>query len=285
MNESVVAVFEARTQAERARQDLLSSGVSANRVSLHAGETSGDTAVTTAPGTQIDTETGIGHFFRSLFGLEDDRPAYYEEAARRGHATLVVDCESDEEIARVRSILDRYDVVDIDKRATEWISEMQGRMDVDEARSDTRASARTADTDTQATIPVVEENLAVGKREVEGGRIRVYTRVTERPVEESIQLREERARVSRQPVDRPATEADLKAAFKEGSMEVRERAEVPVVQKQARVVEEVQVGKEVRERTETVRDKVHRTDVQVEEEAPTASDSEKVRRSDKRRGN
>jgi len=285
MNESVVAVFEDRTQAERARQDLLSSGVSANRVSLHAGETSGDTAVTTAPGTQIDTETGIGHFFRSLFGLEDDRPAYYEEAARRGHATLVVDCESDEEIARVRSILDRYDVVDIDKRATEWISEMQGRMDVDEARSDTRASARTADTDTQATIPVVEENLAVGKREVEGGRIRVYTRVTERPVEESIQLREERARVSRQPVDRPATEADLKAAFKEGSMEVRERAEVPVVQKQARVVEEVQVGKEVRERTETVRDKVHRTDVQVEEEAPTASDSEKVRRSDKRRGN
>jgi hypothetical protein len=66
-------------------------------------------------------------------------------------------------------------------------------------------------------------------------------------------------------------------------MEVRERTEVPVVQKQARVVEEVQIGKEARERTETIRDKVHKTEVQVEEEAPTAAEGEKLRSNDKPR--
>jgi stress response protein YsnF len=46
---------------------------------------------------------------------------------------------------------------------------------------------------------------------------------------------------------------------------VRETAEVPVVAKEARVVEEVVIGKEATERTETVRDTVRRTDVDVDE--------------------
>jgi len=56
-------------------------------------------------------------------------------------------------------------------------------------------------------------------------------------------------------------------------MEVREKSEEAVVQKQARVVEEVRVGKEVNERTETVRDTVRRTDVQVEETDKTNVDN------------
>jgi stress response protein YsnF len=55
------------------------------------------------------------------------------------------------------------------------------------------------------------------------------------------------------------------AAFKEGTIELTETAEVPVVAKQARVVEEVVIDKDVEQRTETVRDTVRRTDVQVEE--------------------
>jgi stress response protein YsnF len=289
MNQSLVAVFEDRTQAERARQELISSGVSSDCLTLHATDSASDSAVTTAPGTQIDTETGIGHFFRTLFGLEDDRPAVYEEAARRGHCTLVVDCQSEDDMDRIHAILDRYDVIDIDERAGQWKAGMAegratmdaGRTTLDSGRMEFDASQRgPADANTEARIPVIEENLQVGKREVERGRVRVYTRVMERPVEESVQLREERAQVSRQPADRPATEADLNA-FKEGSMEIREKAEIPVVQKQARVVEEVQVGKQVQERTETVRDKVRKTDVQVEEEAaPTASEGERLRRKD-----
>jgi uncharacterized protein (TIGR02271 family) len=115
----------------------------------------------------------------------------------------------------------------------------------------------------ETTIPVVEEQIAVGKREVERGGVRVESRVTETPVEEQVNLREEHVHVERRPVNRPVGDADR--AFKEGTLEVTERAEEAVVAKEARVVEEVVVGKEVAERTETVRDTVRRTDVNVEE--------------------
>lgn len=257
MNQSVVAVFENRAEAEAAHKQLVTSGFPIDRVELvlgtDAGPSPGARPVTDRP---QETETGVGGFFRSMFGMDDERPAYYEEAAVRGHATLIVHADTEAEAQRARSILEACNVIDIDERARAWRGDAQGRQ-----------SGTALDDD--ATLPVVEENLRVGKREVEGGRVRVYTRVLERPVEESVRLREERARVTREQVDRPATEADLRA-FREGSMEIRERSEVPVVEKQARVVEEVHVGKEVRERTETVRDKVRKTDVQVEE-SPTAS--------------
>jgi uncharacterized protein (TIGR02271 family) len=124
-----------------------------------------------------------------------------------------------------------------------------------------------------AAIPVVEEEVAIGKREVERGGVRVRTEVQERPVQEQVNLREEHVRVERRPVDRPASEADIQRAQQSGTMEVREKAEEAVVQKQARVVEEVRVGKEVNERTETVRDTVRKTDVQVEETDKTNVDN------------
>jgi stress response protein YsnF len=46
--------------------------------------------------------------------------------------------------------------------------------------------------------------------------------------------------------------------------EIRETREEPVVGKQERVVEEVVVGKTSQDRTETVRDKVRRTEVEVQ---------------------
>jgi Domain of unknown function (DUF2382) len=54
------------------------------------------------------------------------------------------------------------------------------------------------------------------------------------------------------------------AAFKEGTIEVTETDEEPVVSKRTHVVEEVVVSKDEEERTETVRDAVRRTEVEVE---------------------
>jgi uncharacterized protein (TIGR02271 family) len=121
----------------------------------------------------------------------------------------------------------------------------------------------------ETTIPVVEEELQVGKREVERGGVRVESRVEEKPVTAEVQLREERVHVERRPVDRPLTDADN--AFREGTLEVTERAEEAVVGKTARVVEEVVVGKQVEEHTETIRDTVRRTDVDVQEVDSTES--------------
>jgi uncharacterized protein (TIGR02271 family) len=116
----------------------------------------------------------------------------------------------------------------------------------------------------EVKIPIVEEELRVGKREVESGGVRVNTRIEETPVNEQVTLREETVDVHRKPVDRPLGDADL-SNFQEGSFEVRERSEQAIVDKQARVVEEVHIKKNVEERTETIQDTVRRTDVDVDQ--------------------
>jgi uncharacterized protein (TIGR02271 family) len=112
-------------------------------------------------------------------------------------------------------------------------------------------------------IPIVEEALHVETRQVERGGVRIYSHVTEQPVEQEVHLRDERVTVEHRPVDRPATQHDL-AAFKEATIEVSETHEEAIVAKQARVVEEVVINKDVQERTETIRDTVRRTEVDVE---------------------
>ncbi len=125
------------------------------------------------------------------------------------------------------------------------------------------ANTRRVDADGVA-IPVIEEELHVGKRAVESGGVKVRTDVKEIPVEETVKLREENVVVERTPVNRPVSDADIEAV-KDGDLTITERAEKAVVGKDARVVEEVVVGKKVDERTETVSDTVRRTEVDVEE--------------------
>jgi uncharacterized protein (TIGR02271 family) len=113
-------------------------------------------------------------------------------------------------------------------------------------------------------IPVAEEELHVGKREVNRGRVRINSRVIERPVQEQVTLREERVDVERRPVDRPLSDADR--VFQDRTIEAEERREEAVVSKEARVVEEVVVRKEADQRTETISDTVRKTEVDVEDE-------------------
>jgi uncharacterized protein (TIGR02271 family) len=119
----------------------------------------------------------------------------------------------------------------------------------------------------EVVLPIIEEQLAVGKRTVEKGAAQVRTSVAEVPVQESVTLREENVTVERRPVDRAVENAP--GAFKEGTIEVTEMAEVPVVSKAAHVVEEVVVGKNVTEHQETVSDTVKRTEVDVDEVSRT----------------
>jgi uncharacterized protein (TIGR02271 family) len=122
----------------------------------------------------------------------------------------------------------------------------------------------------RAAIPVVQEDLKIGKREVQRGGVRVFSRVIETPVNESVNLREEHVNVQRRPVNEPISPSDA-TAFKEQSIEMRETAEEAVVQKTARVVEEVLVDKEVTQRQQQVKDTVRRTDVKVEQLNPEDS--------------
>ena len=68
--------------------------------------------------------------------------------------------------------------------------------------------------------------------------------------------------VERRAVDRPASDAD----FGERTIEAREYVEAPVVHKDARVVEEINLNKDVETHVETVRDTVRKTEVEIEDE-------------------
>jgi uncharacterized protein (TIGR02271 family) len=112
-------------------------------------------------------------------------------------------------------------------------------------------------------IEVIEEDLEVGKAAVERGRMRIYNVVTERAVEANVGLKDETIRVTRRPVNRAvAINDDL---FKSRTYEMVEIDEVAQVAKTARVVEEVYLGKDVLEKTETIKDTLRRQDVEIEE--------------------
>jgi len=117
-------------------------------------------------------------------------------------------------------------------------------------------------------IPIVEERLTVGKREVNRGRVRVRSYVVETPVQEQVALHQEHVEVERRTVDRPVTDADR--LFQERTIEAVETAEEAVVAKEARVKEELVVRKEAEDRVQTVQDKVRRTEVEIEDERRTA---------------
>ena len=114
------------------------------------------------------------------------------------------------------------------------------------------------------TIKVVQERLRVGKREVAAGTVRVRSYVVERPVEEQVRLHEERINVRRTPVDRAVTDADT-ALFEERTIEARAISEEAVINKEVRVVEEIGIERQSSERTETVRDTVRETRVELED--------------------
>jgi len=218
------------------------------------------------------------------WGIPEQEAGYYSEGVRRG-GTLVAVRTQDTMVDRVIDVMDRHNPIDIDRRVEQWRAAGWTNFD-DRATSasedmtstlrerDTYARPMTTGTTSGTTsrdvqgetrIPVVEEEIHVGKRQVQGGGVRVHTHMEERPVEENVTLRQERVRVERQPVDRPADAADFNAALREGTIEVTERSEEAVVEKRPRVVEEVVISKEVDQHTEHIRDSVRRTDVEVEQ--------------------
>jgi uncharacterized protein (TIGR02271 family) len=116
-------------------------------------------------------------------------------------------------------------------------------------------------------IPIVEEQLRVGKREVNRGGARVRSYVREIPVHEQVNLREEHVSVERRPVSETFKAGELNRGdiFQERNIEMTETAEEAVVAKEAVVREELVVRKTAEEHVETVDDTVRRTEVDVDE--------------------
>ncbi len=265
MAKTVVGLFGSTREAQRVKEDLVSEGYSESDIRVVSNDSGSATTSSSDAGTSRDAghDTGFGatisNFFRSLTGGSSDEE-HYTEGVRRGGALVMVTV-ADERAAELTSVLESYGAQNVEDESAGTATGARGL----QASSTAAGAGRTAQAQAgSAAIPVVEEELQVGKRQVQRGGVRVYSHVVETPVEETVRLREERVNVDRRPVNRPATEADF-AGFKEGTIEMTETAEEAVVSKNARVVEEVVIGKDATERTETIRDNVRRTEVEVEQ--------------------
>ena len=301
--QTVIGVFDSIDEAQSARESLLNSGFEASELRVQSSsemEQGGTSSSTMTNSTGKDQDegfmAGVGRFFHNLFGSDDTEQAGdYSEAVRRGSAVLTVTLADDSRVEQARSALASAGAVDIDKRTESWRqdgyagfdpasapykseqilaerSRNQEQMNMAKQPVNPNASntVRNSEVADGTVIPVIREELEVGKREVDLGTVRVVSRTETRPVEEQVQLREERAEIERRAIDRPATEADLKA-FEGGSIEIHETAERAAVSKTARVVEEVVVGTDAKTRTETISDQVRNTVVEVDkDQASTA---------------
>jgi len=206
---------------------------------------------------------GISNFFNNLFSDDNTAAKNYSDVARETEAILTIQTDSKERADQAAEILDSNGAIDVDERAAQYRQNYAQTSGTAQNQTAATTPNQTANTQGEMTIPVVEEQLQVGKRAVETGGVRVRSRVVEKPVEKTLRLREEHVVVDRHPVDRPATEADFNN-FKEGDIEITERAEKAVVGKEARVVGEVEVGKTVEEHEKTVSDTLRKTEVDVE---------------------
>ena len=316
MQHTLVAVFDNRSDAQNAMDELLASGFTRDNVYVSSADLTGQD--TTLTGTTTTTgavhEEGVGasikHFFENLFGSDQDEHATrYSSAVTAGQHVLTLTTTSEPEVERAADVIERFGPIDIDERhdlqgnaaslgtsayqpqssSTVQAGSMQsgtqagnlsGSLSDSELRSDSLQRDTAVDRTTgKAAIPVVQEEVRVGKRQVERGGVRVFSRLVETPVNETVSLREEHVSVERRPVDQPIDPADV-AALKDQTIELRETAEEAVVQKSARVVEEVVVGKEVSQRQQNIKDTVRHTEVEVQPLQGSASDDDTYYRND-----
>ncbi len=249
-NRTITAFFDDLSEANRAVERLVAAGIPRSQIRLVAGDSGSST-------TSAQSSTSGGGFWDTLADLfmpDEDRYTYAEGLRRGGYLVTVTAGSADYD--RALDILDDEGTIDIGEREQSWRAEGWSGY-----------AGRTASTGDEEVIPVAEEELRVGKRDVSHGRVRVRSYVVETPVSEQVNLREENVTVQRRSVDRPLAAGDR--LFEDRTIEVEERAEEAVVAKEARVREELVVKKQVGERTETISDTVRHTEVDIEDERGT----------------
>ena len=235
---TLLCLFHHEGQARAALDDLYQAGIPRDSI----------TTVDTG-----DLERGGGSPLRE-FGVPERDLDHLERSVRDGGSIVIVSAIADH-VGTVERIFGKHRATKIDEAVTREQEPVVAPLAAASAVGET-------------TIPIVDEELAVGKRTVDRGGVHVYRRVIEVPVEESVQLRDERVVVERSAVDRPATAGELDGQGSR-SIELTETAEEAVVAKTAHVVEEVHIGKQTEEHTEHIQDTVRRTEVEVEALAPT----------------
>jgi len=122
---------------------------------------------------------------------------------------------------------------------------------------------RSVSSDADQAMTRSEEEIEVGKRDVDAGSARLRKWVETEPVELDVELHREVAHVTREPLNRPVGDHD----FTEEEVEVPLHQEKPIVKKQAVAKERIGLEKDVETETQTVRDELRKERVDVEGDA------------------
>jgi uncharacterized protein (TIGR02271 family) len=295
MSRTITAMFDSASDAAAAKSRLTASRIDADNVRVIDKSTSQGSG--SGGGHDEGFLASIKHFF-----LPDEDAHAYGEGIRRGGYMLCAEVDEDQADEAVR-ILDESNSVDFDSRQEEWrndgwggytsgytdtgtpsgggmgasgLGTMASTGSSGMGYTETGSTGRSGMTDTDSLsgraveeerIPVMEEELRVGKREVTRGGARVRSYIREIPVHEQVRLREEHVSVERRPVSETLRSGDLDTGdmLRDRTIEMTETAEEAVIGKEARVVEEVVVRKTAEERVEEIDDTVRRTEVEVDE--------------------
>jgi uncharacterized protein (TIGR02271 family) len=113
------------------------------------------------------------------------------------------------------------------------------------------------------TMSLSEEEVRIGKREVEAGGVRLRKIIRTETVNQPVELQREEIVIERVPAkDRPTTRSDV--AFREEEVYIPLRREEPVVEKTARTAEEIRVGKKKETERRDISETVRREDVDIQ---------------------
>jgi len=287
---TVVGLYNSVAEANKVKSTLTGEGYAAEHITVidQAGGEGSSTSGYNSGSTTGNTGTGVGdkikHFFSSFTDSNDEHEQYASRVG--GGGALLAVSVPDDEAEETADMLSQHGATGIQggtgtgstgstygntrDAGVEDVAVLEGARDRGTQNYGNTGTQNYADTKNTGTnvsgeqvIPVVEEELVVGKRQVDRGGVRIYSHMVERPVSENVTLHDERVVVDRRPADRAATAADFETGS--GVVELTATGEEAVVGKTSRVVEEVRVGKQGSERTEQINDTVRRTEVDVEQ--------------------
>lgn len=245
MEQTVLGFFEDNAAARRAADELVKAGFNSSQIDIAVPE-----------GTDEDVqdenreESGIKRFFKSLFGEGESADRYADVS--RGYAMVTVHTQNEQEAEEAADVMDDCGAIDIDEHDDEESSRPYRN-----EQSTPRGGEGYGDLSDRNNIQNRSENL----HEDERYNQRQRSRIVGRPVTDAERFQQPRD--EQNPVDKVASTPSLEL-FKEGEIELTEHKEVPVVKKEARVVEEIKVKKVVEDREETVRDSVRETKVDID---------------------
>jgi uncharacterized protein (TIGR02271 family) len=270
LSKTIVGLFKNRNEVDDVLADLRKTGISNDAIKVV------DRHELATQESFVGEEGVLKRLFDKQGYVEFEHGALYTDWVRNGGLLVGVNTD-DSHSGRVKEIMKGYSAADVTRHMskTEFERGPEQKQMTETMRpanvQRTEAVERTAQlgrsTKEEETIPVIQEELHVGKRKVQRSTVRITRHVTETPVEETISLRDETVIIDRHPAERIASETDIKA-LADSQVEMIETAEEPVVSKEAHVVEEITVTKNVVDHEEKIRDKVRKTDIDVEGLAP-----------------